>query len=77
MGSHSLCKATKIIGETLYPDFLVRATGELTVIEVLAGVGVNDRVVFADGYLSNGEGVLVLAVGEVLLTVACWVSVHR
>ena len=60
---HSLCKATKIIGETLYPDFLVGATGELTVIEGLSGVGVNSGVCFADGYLSNGEGVLGLAVG--------------
>ena len=47
----------------MYPDFLVGATGELTVIEGLAGVGVNDGVGFADGDLSNGEGVLGLAVG--------------
>ena len=32
------------------------------VIEGLAGVGVNDGVCLADGYLSDGEGVLVLAV---------------
>ena len=35
------------------PDILVWATGELTVIEGLARVGVNDRVFFADGYLSD------------------------
>ena len=45
------------------PDFLVWATVELTVIEGLAGFGVNDGVCFADGYLSNGEGVLGLAIG--------------
>ena len=50
-------------GETLNPDLLVQATGELTVIQGLAGVGVNDRVCFADGYLYNGEGVLGIAIG--------------
>ena len=58
-----MCKAPKVIGETLNPDFLVWATRELTVIEGLAGVGVNDGVCFTDGYLSDGEGVLGLAVG--------------
>ena len=58
-----MCKAPKVTGETLNPYFLVWAMGELTVIEGLAGVGVNARVCFADGYLSNGEGVLGLAVG--------------
>ena len=72
-----MCKTTKIIGETFYPDFLVGATEELTLLEGLAGVGVNDGVGFADGYLSNGEVVLVLAVGEGLSTVTRWVLVHR
>ena len=63
MRPDSLCKVPKVIGDTLNPDFLVCATGELTVIERLAGVGVNDGVCFADGYLSDGEGVLGLAVG--------------
>ena len=44
------------------PDFIVWATGELTVIEGLVGVGVNDRSCFADGYLSDDKGVLGLAV---------------
>ena len=47
----------------MYPDFLVGATGDLTVIEGLDGVVVNDGVGFADGYLSNVECVLGLAVG--------------
>ena len=63
MRPHSLCKAPKVIGETLNPYLLVWATGELTVIEGLAGVGVNDGVFFAGGYLSDGEGILGLAVG--------------
>ena len=58
-----MCKVPKVIGKTLNPDILVWATGELTVIEGLAGVGVNDGVCFADGYLSDGEGILGLAVG--------------
>ena len=58
-----MCKATKVFGETLNPDFLVWDTGELTVIEGLAGVGANDGVCFVDGYLSNGEGVLGLEIG--------------
>ena len=63
MRPHSLCKAPKVIGETLNPYFLVWSTGVLTVIEGLAEVGVNDGVCFADGYLSDGEGILGLAVG--------------
>ena len=62
MRPHCLCKAPKVIEKTLNTDILVWATGELTVIEGLARVGVNDRVCFADGYLSDGEGVLGLAV---------------
>ena len=61
----------------MYPDLLVGSTGELTVFEGLASVGVNDGVGFADGYLSNGKGVLGLAVGEGLSRVMRWVSVHR
>ena len=72
-----MCKSTKIVGENLFPDFLVGAMGELKVFEGLAGVGVNDIVGFADGYLSNGDGVLGLAVGEGLTTVTRWVLVHR
>ena len=60
---HSLCKAPKVIGKTLNPDIFVWATGELTVIEGLVGVGVNDEVCFVDGYLSDGEGILLLTVG--------------
>ena len=45
------------------PDFLVWATGELTVIEGLVGVGVNDEVCFVDGYMSDGKVTLGLAVG--------------
>ena len=56
-------KAPKVIGKTLNPDILVWATGELTVIEGLSGVGVNDGVCFADDYMSDGEGILGLAIG--------------
>ena len=58
-----MCKAPKVIVDTLNPYFLVRATGELTVIEALARVGFNDGVCFVDGYLSDGDGVLGLALG--------------
>ena len=47
------------------------------VIEGLSVVGVNDGVGFADDYLSNGEGVLGLAVGKGFSTVMRWVLGHR